>query len=88
MDMVTNCKDCKNKCCKAGPGPYVEVYPEVWFTSRGSEKYNTVCINFNLATEECLAWNSEELPRICKTYICSNKIYSKEELDKIDGMYK
>lgn len=83
--MIDNCGDCKTKCCRSGPGPYRIVPPKAWlFKLQGSQKYNSMCANFDPEKGICKAWNTGDIPIVCKTYVCGLRTYSKEELEKID----
>lgn len=87
--MIKSCKDCKTKCCKSGPGPYKKVSAHEWLQEvQGSKKYNSMCENFDGATEQCKIWHSPELPVVCRTYVCGIREYSEEELRNIDIMIK
>lgn len=83
--MIKSCADCTTKCCKAGPGPHKVVSAEDWlYRLAGSDKYNTVCENHDLETGFCKLWNTMALPLVCKTFVCSVREYSEEELKEID----
>ena len=82
--MFKSCEECTMKCCKMGEGPYEPVTFHKWYYgSKPHERYNRVCENFDLDTEKCKVWGTEEFPIECEIYVCSNRVFSEEELEYI-----
>jgi len=79
--MIKSCKECKNKCCKRGPGPYkkvdVRTYLDTFCHHTG---YNLMCENLDEETEECKVWGTLLLPVACSTFVCHQRRYTKKEL--------
>lgn len=85
--MISSCNDCKTKCCKIGPGPYVVLRPSEFLEKfEMPENYNTVCKNFNLEQEKCRVWGTYRLPIECRLYVCHLRSYTENELDEIKAI--
>jgi len=80
--MIDNCGDCKTKCCRAGPGPYKKMPPEMFLANYGEfENYNVQCEAF--VDEKCSLWGTPEMPLECRIFVCPTKTYTDLELNKI-----
>jgi len=83
--MINNCKDCENKCCSAGPGPYTLVDPEVFLLNYGEhENYNKKCRHF--INDKCDLWGIPRMPLECRIYVCQSRSFSIDELDEIKSL--
>ena len=81
--MIKSCTDCKTKCCKTGPGPYKIRKVDTYLDNFGTpENYNTKCEHFT-RSGKCRVWGTRDLPLECRTYVCTNRQYSKKEMDVI-----
>ncbi len=74
---MSDCTDCKNKCCFRGPGPWSVVPKEQWL-SDGSQ--NLMCAEFDFKTELCKVWGTDDLPLICETSLCNQRVWSANEV--------
>ena len=80
--MIKSCKECKDKCCKSGPGPYKKVSAQVFLGNFGEfENYNVECEAF--VNNRCAYWGSDLLPHECKVFICSQRSFTENEISKI-----
>jgi len=78
--------DCKQNCCKYGPGPYKVLTPEEYFQNFCyAQAYNTRCIHLT-NRNKCKIWGTKNLPSECRSHVCHNKKYSKEELELLKCM--
>ena len=86
--MISSCAECTTKCCRSGPGPYKTVSVDDWLSHKpkGSERYNTKCEHFNEERGICNIW--ENAPIVCKVFVCAIRTYSKQELKRIDRLWK
>ena len=82
--MFKSCKECTMRCCSLGPGPYKSLPFTEWFHGGKSyERYNYKCEYFCLETEACLIYNTPQYPVECAIFVCQNKIYTQQELNRI-----
>ena len=84
--MIDSCKDCKSICCKTGPGPFEELEPEDYLDNFGTtDSYNTKCSALD-KDDKCELWGTSDFPLECRTYVCQNRSFSKEELDTLNKL--
>ena len=82
--LVSSCFECKAICCKHGPGPYQPLAPEEYLENFGtSDAYNTRCMALD-DEGKCSIWGTPKFPHVCRTHVCNQRIFSKEELKAID----
>jgi hypothetical protein len=82
--LINSCADCKFCCCRCGPGPYKLLSPEDYLEDFGAyHGYNTQCLALN-EDNTCRIWGTPKLPVACRAHVCSNKIFTKEELETIE----
>lgn len=83
--MISSCEDCKDSCCRTGPGPYKKLAPEDYLENFGDiASYNTKCTA--LRNGQCTLWGTADLPVSCRIYVCQTKTYTAQELEIIDSV--
>lgn len=81
---ISSCKDCKDKCCETGPGPYKIVKPSKYLDDFGmSESYNTKCEGLT-RSGKCKYWGTNKLPVECRSYVCTSRNFTKKELEVME----
>ena len=84
MALYNSCADCRQKCCKTGPGPYKVLEPEDYLENFGdTAAYNTKCKHLT-ASGRCSVWKTADFPAACRVYVCQSRRYTKEELRDIN----
>lgn len=83
-ELVNSCFECKSVCCKHGPGPYRSLPPEDYLENFSTtEAYNTKCMALG-DDNKCTLWGTKDFPHVCRTHVCNQRIFTKEELKKIE----
>lgn len=81
---ISSCKECKDKCCETGPGPYKALKPLKYLDNYGTcESYNTKCEGLT-RSGKCKYWGTNTLPSECRSYVCQTRSYTKKELKAIE----
>lgn len=84
--MYNSCNTCKSNCCRHGKGPYKLLPPEEYLENYGAfEAYNTKCLALD-DKGRCRLWGTAELPQECRTFVCTSKVYTKEQLSIISNV--
>jgi len=81
--MISSCSECKNPCCKTGPGPWTAIPAEDYLDGFGTVAvYNKKCVAL---TDEgtCSYWKTPSLPVECRIHTCSLRTFSDDELSVI-----
>ena len=86
--MITSCDECgENNCCKFGVGAHEVLAVDLFIKKYGTPRvYNTQCEG--LEDGKCKYWGTDKLPMICKTWVCSVRTYTREEIKKINKLLK
>ena len=82
--LVKSCSECKQICCKHGPGPYKLLTPEAYLENYNTtDAYNTQCAALT-KDGRCSVWGTADFPIECRTHVCTNRIFTSIELSTID----
>jgi len=87
MMLYKSCAECEQKCCKCGPGPYKTVSVTEYLGNFGtSDNYNRKCENMGKGGK-CKLWKTPRFPTECRTYVCTSRRFSVEELELIEKIH-